>query len=135
MIPRLTIAGESVPLVQISIRQDANSGSLSIQLAGYHDIAIGAACVFTVGIDSFTGVVSDASPGPRITTVTASLPVSTASGDWVPDEILTRTESMIRSPLDFLLLPGKQWMGVVITAITHTMGAQSPWFTEARWDG
>ena len=136
MIATLTIAGEPIPLNQVTIRRDSIGGEMSLQIAGHHDISVGAECILTVATDPpIVSTVTESTPGPRLTSVTASLPAATGTGVFDPIEILVRGDTGLRAPLDFTVLPGDTLGGIEITRITHTMGASSPWFTQVWING
>ena len=136
MIATLTIGGDPIPLNQVTIRRDLIGGEMSLQIAGYHDISAGAECALTVATDQpIVAAVTDSTPGQRLTSVTAALPLTTGSSTFNPAEILIRGDFGVRAPLDFTVLPGDTFGGIEITRVTHTMGASSSWFTQVWING
>ena len=133
MIVFLTIAGEPVPLAQITLRRSMDAGAMDLQLVGHRNIAIGAACSLLVDDLEITATVTASSPGERLTTVSASLPAEVGAGLFAPSYQLSRSNGGIRAPLDWRVLPGDTYQGMIIASCTHTMGAKSPWFTEVRF--
>ena len=128
-----TIAGQLAPLIQLTIRRDANGGEMDLQLAGNVPASLGQPCTLNAGEIEFTGTIIAHDPGPRSTRIMANLAVLMGNEIFAPAHILAQSESRIRTPLAFALLPGDSWRGLILREITHTMGVASPWFTEARY--
>ena len=129
----LTIAGESYPLNQISIRRDLDGGEISARLAGYAMLILGAECRVSVdGLPDIVGTLMSATIDERTTAITASLPAATGAGIWLPD-VMVRSTNMLRAALDYAVLPGDTINGISIESVTHTLSARGVGFTEARW--
>jgi hypothetical protein len=130
----LAIDGMAYPLAQVTLRRQLGQAVLDMQIAGDHAIASGAACVLSVtGAPDIHGTVTAATPGPRLTTVTAEVDQIVGVSVYAPDRVQFRSSMTVRADLDFAVLPGDTYQGLAIASVTHTMGAASPWFTEVRF--
>lgn len=133
MIASLTIAGLAMPLTQATLRRGADAAEMSLKLAGMQTISIDAAAVLTVGDSVTSGVVASANVGTRSTSCTVTVAPATGSGEYAPAHIHAAGSGMVRGDVDFAVLPGDVYRGIVIEEVTHTIGATSPAFTEARY--
>lgn len=130
----ISIDGSDYPLVQVTVRRDLNGGEVSAQLAGYHMIDAGLACLLTIdGFSVISSTTASADIGDRTTLITATLATATGSGEYSPERIHYRSSRTIRGDVDFDVLPGDTHNGIQIDSVTHTICADSAWFTEVRF--
>lgn len=130
----LRIASVDYPLNQVTLRREADWGTLNFNLAGEHAIAEGAACIFSAeGFADIAATVSLSVASQRGTSVSADLAPAVGLGDYAPERVQFRSSTTVRGDLDFSVLPGDTHEGIPIIAVTSTMGAASPWFTEVRF--
>lgn len=130
----IIIDGTYYPLIQATVRRDENGGEVSAQIAGYHMIDSGLTCMLAIdGFDLISSITASADIGYRSTVITATLETVSGSGEYAPARIHYRSSSTIRGDLDFDVLPGDTHNGITIASVTHTIGAESAWFTEVRF--
>ena len=130
----LTIDGVMMPLVQVTLRRDAAGTTLDMQIAGPAAMSIDDVCVLSAdGFDPISALVTDYTPGARITTVSAAAAAVVGIDVFAPEHLLYKNESGIRTPVDFAVAPGDTWQGLTIASITTTIGTGSAAFTEVRF--
>lgn len=134
MIITLTVDGLPLPLVQVTLRKDSAGITIDAQIAGNVGIAVDAICLLSVD-DSVvaSAAITEATPGARITTLSATGDAVVGSAEFEPASVLYRNDRGIRTPLDFSVAPGDTWQGIEIAGVTVTIGSTSPGFTELRF--
>jgi hypothetical protein len=134
MIILLTIGGTAYPLAQVTVRRDAEGGEISGQIAGYAMLATGLECRLSVDdLPDIVGTLTSATLGEQTTQISASLPITTGTGVWLPERAMVRSAGMLRADPDFQVLPGDTVHGIAIESVTHTVSARNGGFTEGRW--
>lgn len=133
MITTLTIAGVTTPLTQVTLRRSADAAEMSLQMVGHQSPAVGAAVTLTVGDVVVSGLVASINPGARSTACTASVTTDTGAGVYAPRQIHYRSTGTVRGDVDFSVLPGDTYSGLIIREVTHTIGTTSSAFTEVRF--
>jgi hypothetical protein len=134
MIILLTIGGTAYPLAQVTVRRDAEGGEISGQIAGYAMLTAGQECRLSVDdLPDIVGTLTGATLGEQTTQISATLPVTTGAGIWLPERVMVRSTGMLRADPDFQVLPGDTLHGIAIESVTHTVSARGSGFTEARW--
>lgn len=133
MIASLSIEGVPIPLVQVTLRRSLDRAEMTLQLAGWQSVSIGDAVLLAVAGVEIAGIVSSVDTGLRSTGCTATVTPATGSGEYAPARIQAMSSGMVRGDVDFSVMPGDTYAGIGIAEVTHTIGANSPAFTEARW--
>jgi hypothetical protein len=130
----LSIAGVDYPLTQVTVRRSIDAASIDFQIAGRHNLPSLSAVVLSVdGFSDIAGTLEDLSPGDRFTTGRASVTPTTGTDAFQPGPILFRSSGTVRAAINFDVLPGDTYFGMVIADVTSTIGSSSPWFTEVRF--
>ncbi len=130
----LSIDDVDYPLTQVTVRRSADAASIDFQVAGRHNLPVSSAVVLSIdGFADITGTLDNSAPGDRITSGRALVTPTTGSGTFSPSAIQTRSSGMIRTAVDFDILPGYTYYGIAIIEVTSTIGAASPWFTEVHF--
>lgn len=130
----LTIAGQVRPLKQVTLRRSADAAELSLQLVGLQVLAPGAAVSLAIaGGPTITGTITESTTGERISTASASVAAASGTDVYAPSRVHFRSTGTVRGDLDFSILPGDAYNGIEIAEVTHTIGTESPAFTEVRF--
>lgn len=129
----LTIDAAAMPMTQVTLRRSVDSAELVAQIYGSHDLTLGAAVVGVIDGITIVGVIADYSSTGMSTSITVAVEPEIGVGIYAPKHVHVLSSGMVRGDLDFGILPGDTHKGMVVKNVTHTLGIESPAFTEVRF--